>query len=152
MADQSKGNVFANELLLHIFNNATIPLIGDAAGLLASAAEGHLYFSLHTATPDEAGVQTTNEIAYTGYARVGRDRATGAAGFVVTANSVSPGADVDFPVSAGGAGGTVTHFAIGTADTGGAGKILYYGQVAPTIVVSLGVRPRLDSATAATED
>jgi hypothetical protein len=147
----SKSNTLENEWLLHCFNNATLPLIGDAAGLLASAAAGHLYFSLHTADPGEAGVQTTSEIAYTNYARIDVNRASGAGGFTVTNNSVSPASNVTFAASAGGAGGTVTHFVVGTAETGD-GKILYSGTVTPNIVVSSGVTPILTTATAITED
>lgn len=147
----SKGNTFENELLLHIFNNAAIAGIGDVNGVLASATAGHLYVSLHTADPGETGDQTTSEISYTNYARVGVDRASGATGWTVTNNSVSPGAAITFPASGGGAGGTVTHFGVGTADSG-AGKLLYSGTVSPNIVVSSGVTPSLSTATAITED
>jgi hypothetical protein len=147
----SKSNVLENELLLHLFNNAAITTVGDAAGLLPSAAAGHLYVSLHTSDPGEAGDQTTNEIAYTDYARVAVDRASGASGWTVTNNSVSPGANISFPPSTGGAGGTVTHFGIGTAASS-TGKLLYSGTVSPNIVVSSGVTVLLTTATAITED
>jgi hypothetical protein len=145
----SKGNTFENELLEHIFNNADITLIGDAGGLLGSVADGSLYVSLHTSDPGEAGDQTTNEIAYTGYARVAVSRA--GAAWTVTANSVSPAANIDFAEMTGGAGGTVTHFAVG-ASASGAGKLLYSGTVTPNISVTTGVIPRLTTATAVTED
>ncbi|MTW08909.1 hypothetical protein GM524_13670, partial [Streptococcus pneumoniae] len=45
----SKTNTFENDLLLLVFNNTDITLIGDAAGLQNSAAAGSLYVSLHTA-------------------------------------------------------------------------------------------------------
>ena len=57
----SKSNTFENDLLLLVFNNTDITLIGDAAGLQNSAAAGSLYVSLHTSDPDEDGDQTTNE-------------------------------------------------------------------------------------------
>jgi hypothetical protein len=145
----SKGNTFENELLEHIFNNADITLIGDAGGLLGSVADGSLYVSLHTSDPGEAGDQTTNEIAYTGYARVAVSRA--GAAWTVTANSVSPASNIDFGEMTGGAGGTVTHFAAG-ASASGAGKLLYSGTVTPNISVTTGVIPRLTTATAVTED
>lgn len=145
----SKGNTFENELLEHIFNNADIPLIGDAAGLLASAGDGNLYVSLHTSDPGEAGDQETSEIAYTSYARIAIDRAGTA--WTVTANSASPAADIDFDEMTGGAGGTVTHFAVGTASSG-TGKILYYGTLTPNIVVTNGVAPKVTAGTTITED
>jgi hypothetical protein len=144
----SKANTFENELLAHIFTNADVALIGDATGLRGSTTAGSLYFALHTADPGEAGSQTTSEAAYTSYARVAVARS--GAGFTVTANSVSPAANVDFPAATGGSE-TETHFSIGTAASG-AGKVLYKGPVSPNIVVSSGVTPRLTPATAITED
>lgn len=58
-------NAAATNFLNHLFANANWANIGDAAGLLASAAAGSIYLSLHTASPGEAGNQTTNEIGYT---------------------------------------------------------------------------------------
>ena len=55
-------------LLAHIFQNADMPYIGDAAGLLASAVAGSLYVSLHTADPSASNDQTNNEVATTYYA------------------------------------------------------------------------------------
>lgn len=145
----SKTNTFENELLLLVFNNTDIALIGDAAGLQNSAAAGSLYVSLHTADPAEAGAQNTSEISYTGYARVAVARS--GAGWTVTGNSVSPAAAITFGAMTAGAGGTVTHFGVGT-DVSGAGKLLYKGTVTPNIVVSNGVTPQLTTATAITED
>lgn len=142
----SKGNTFENDWLKLIFNATAIANIADNA---ASSPLTNLYVSLHTSDPGEAGDQTTNEISYTGYARVAVARTSG--GWTVTANSVSPVANIDFTISSGGTGGTVTHFAVGTASSG-AGKLLYSGTVSPNIVVSSGVIPRLTTASAITED
>ena len=105
----SKGNVYENDLLKLIFTATAIANIADNA---ASSPLTSLYVSLHTADPGEAGDQTTNECAYTSYARVAVTRS--GAGFTVTNNSVSPAADVTFPAATGGTE-TATHFAIGTA-------------------------------------
>ena len=142
----SKGNTFENDWLKLIFNATAIANMADNA---ATAPLTNLQVSLHTADPGEAGDQTTSEISYTGYARVAVARTTG--GWTVTANSVSPFANIDFGQMTAGAGGTVTHWAVGTAATG-AGKILYKGTVTPNIVVSNGVTPRLTTASAVTED
>ena len=144
----SKSNACENSLLELLFKNTDFALVGDAAGLQNSAAAGNLYFSLHTADPGEAGTQTTSEIAYTSYARVAVARS--GAGFVVTANSVSPAATVTFPAGSGGSG-TATHFGVGT-DVSGAGVLLYSGTVTPNIVCGSGVTPALTTATAITED
>jgi hypothetical protein len=144
----SKSNVFENGLLLLVFNNAAFTGVGDAGGLLPSAAAGSLFVSLHTADPGEAADQTTSEIGYTSYARVAVARS--GAGWVVTANSVSPAAAITFPLGTGGSG-TATHFGVGTA-TSGAGKLLYSGAISPTIVCGNGVTPRLGTGTVITED
>ena len=144
----SKGNTFENDLLLLIFNNTDAANVGDATGLRGSSTAGSLYFALHTSDPGEGGSQTTNECAYTSYARVAVARS--GAGFTVSSNSVSPAANVDFPAATGGTE-TATHFSVGTASSG-AGKILYKGTVTPNISISSGVTPRLTTATAITED
>jgi hypothetical protein len=142
----SKGNTFENDLLKLIFNATAIANMADNA---ASSPVTNLYVSLHTADPGEAGDQTTNEISYTGYARVAVARTSG--GWTVTGGSVSPVASVDFTVSSGGTGGTITHWAVGTAISG-AGKLLYSGAVSSTLVVNSGVQPKLGVLTAITED
>jgi hypothetical protein len=143
----SKGNTFENDLLALIFNATPIANIADNA---ASSPLESLYVSLHTADPGEGGSQTTSEISYTGYARVAVARTT--TGWPApSGGSISPGANIDFGAMTGGTGGTVTHFAIGTASSG-TGKILYKGTVTPNIAVTTGVTPRLTTATAITED
>lgn len=121
----SKGNVFENDLLLLVFNNTNIALIGDATGLRASTVAGSLFLALHSADPGEAGDQTTNEVAYTGYARVAVARS--GAGFVVTGNSVSPAANADFGACTA-APATYAYWSIGVAASG-ASKILYKGVI-----------------------
>ena len=144
----SKSNTHENDYLLLMFNNTTMTLVGDAAGILQSAAAGSLYFSLHTADPGEAGDQTTNEVAYTSYARVAVARS--GAGFTVSTNTVALVANVTFPAGTGGSG-TATHWGIG-ASSSGAGKLLYKGAISPTIVCGNGVTPQLTAGTVVTED
>lgn len=145
----SKSNTFENELLNHIFTNADIANIGDAAGLQNSVAAGSLYLVLHTADPGEAGTATTSEISYTGYARQAVARS--GSGFTVSGNSVTLAANVDFPEMTAGAGGAVTHFSV-VKEVSGASVILYSGTVSPNITVATGVTPRLKAATSITED
>ncbi len=142
------GNTFSNDLLKLIFQAVAIAGIAENATISPLT---NLYVSLHTADPGEAGTQQTNEIAYTGYARIAVARS--AAGWTVTNNSVSPVADITFPAYGGGAGGTVTHFGVGTVDLAtGAGKLLFGSgcTVTPNIVVGAGVTPILTTATAIT--
>jgi len=141
----SKGNTFENDFLLLVFNGTAIGNIADNA---SSSPLTNLYVSLHTGDPGEAGDQTTNECAYTSYARVAVARS--GSGWTVTNNSVSPAAEISFPAATGGSE-TATHFAVGTASSS-TGKILYKGTVTPNISISSGVTPKLTTATAITED
>ncbi|MCA3797225.1 MAG: hypothetical protein IOC66_33675 [Burkholderia sp.] len=144
----SKTDAFEAALLDLIFLNANIANLGDATGVRGSVGAGQLFISLHTADPGEAGTQLTNEVAYTGYARVGVARS--GAGFTRTGNSISPAANIDFGTCTAGTA-TATHFGIGVAGSG-AGTLLYKGAISPTIAIAAGVTPRLTTATAVTED
>jgi hypothetical protein len=145
----SKTNDFENQLLLLIFNNDPITLIGDALGLLGSAADGNLYLSLHTADAGEAGNQSTNEIAYTGYARVAVARTTG--GFVVTGNQAALAALQSFPAVTGAGGAVATNFGVGTSASG-TGKLLYKGTITNPITCNVGVTPQLTTGLVVTEE
>ncbi len=144
----TKTNSWENGILELLFKNTDFANVGDATGLRGSSTAGSLYISLHTSDPGEAGDQTTNETSYTSYARVAVARS--GAGWTVTANSVSPAANIDFPACTGGTA-TITHFGVGTASSS-TGVLLYKGAVTPNISVSSGVTPRLTTSTAITED
>lgn len=140
----SKGNTFENDILALIFNATTI---NDLAENDTTSPAANLTVALHTADPGEAGDQTTNETAYTGYARVSVARTSG--GWTVTGNSVSPTADIDFGECTASPGGAITHFSVGT---GVSNKMLYYGTVTPNITMAVGVIPRLKTTSTITED
>lgn len=142
----SKGNTFENDWLKLIFQAIAIANIADNA---AASPLTNLFVSLHTADPGEAGDQTTNETAYTGYARIAVARTS--SGWAVTNNSVSPVANIDFGECTAAAGGPITHFAVGTLISG-AGKILYSGTVTPNITMAVGVIPRLKTTSTISED
>jgi hypothetical protein len=145
----SMSNSFENGILLLLLNNTNFANIGDATGLRGSSTAGSLYVSLHTSDPGEAGTQETNEISYTGYARVALARS--GSGWTVTANVGSPAANIDFGKMTAGAGGTVTHIGIGTASSG-AGVLLLSGTTDPDITVANGVIPRIESTSTITFD
>ena len=140
----SKGNTFENDLLKLIFNAVAI---ADLAEDDTTAPTAVLSVALHTADPGEAGDQTTSEAAYTGYARV--DVARTAGGWTVTANSVSPAADIDFGECTAAAGAPLTHFSVGDSVLD---KILYSGTLTPNITMAIGVIPRIKATTTITED
>ena len=145
----SKSNTFENDLLQLIFNNVDIADIGDAAGIQNSATAGSLYLALHTADPGEAGNATTNECAYTSYARVAVARTVG--GWTVATNTATNTALAQFPECTGGSE-TITHVSI-TVAASGASKILYSGALTASRSVSSGIQPQFAaSALVVTED
>ncbi len=139
----SKSNALETDLLELLFNGTTMPNLADDT---ATSPATNLTIALHTADPGEAGDQSTNECAYTSYARVNVARTAG--GWTVTGNSVSPVADIDFPQATGGTE-TATHFSVGT---GTANYMMYYGTLTPNISISSGVTPRITTASTITED
>ena len=123
-----KGNTTKNDTLEYIFQ-ATAP---------GWAANAHFYVSLHTADPGSAGTQLTSEAAYTGYARVEIERDV--TGWSVTTNHVANTSNILFPICTG-APVTVTHWSIGTVDTGGAGQIIYSGALVSSLGVIVNTTP-----------
>ena len=141
----SISDTFENDLLKLIYNATAIANVADNA---ATSPFTNVHNSLHTADPGESGTMQTSEATYTSYARVNVARTSG--GWTVTANSVSPVANIDFPAGTGGSG-TVTHWSTG-ATGGGAAKIYLSGTVTPNIVTGNGITPRLTTASTITLD
>ena|SRR3990167_3921108 len=140
----SKGDTYENDILKLVFNATAI---ADLAENDTTSPATTLTVALHTADPGETGTQATSETAYTGYARQTVARTTG--GWTVTANSVSPVANIDFPECTASPGGAITHFSVGT---GVSNKLLYSGTVTPNITMAAGVIPRLKTTSTITED
>lgn len=135
------------DLLKLLLNNTTWAGVGDATGLPGSGAPGSWFMSLHTSTPGAGGDQTTNEISYTGYARVAVVRTS--SGWTVTGNPATLASTISWPISSGGTGGTATFVGLGKASSG-AGELVMFGAISPTIAVSTGVTPQMTSATTVT--
>lgn len=131
------STAFATALLDLLLQNTALANIGDAGGLQPSATAGSLYIALHTATPGAGGNQSTNEAAYTGYARVAVARTSG--GWTVSGDAYSNAAVIAFPACTGGSE-TETYFSIGTSSTG-AGEILLFGALTSSLAVSNGITP-----------
>lgn len=104
---------------------------------------GTLYLSLHTGTIGAGGDQTTNEVTYTGYARVAVTR-TSSGSFTVAASGGSdnnallqwgnPTAGT-FPI-------TATHAALGVS-VSGAGTVIMFTALNSPLVINLNVQPQL---------
>jgi len=140
----SKSNVHEAAWLDLIFFGNAFP---DIAQNDVSSPATTLSVALHTADPGEGGNQSTNEIVYTGYVRKAVPRS--AAGWARLGNVVSPFVNIDFGQMTGGAGGTVTHWSVGT----GVGNVmLYKGPRTPNIVVVIGEIPRIKTTSTITEE
>lgn len=124
----SKSNTTENNLLEFILKATAWPGLGANA-----------FVALHTADPGEAGDQTTNEAAYTSYARVSVVRS--GAGFSVTGNTGTNVADIAFPTCTGGSE-TITHWSLGI-NSSGASTILYKGSLSSSLAVSTNIAPRV---------
>jgi hypothetical protein len=132
------STAFANSLLSHLLNNTAMAGLGDAGGPLGSASAGSLFLALHTAAPGVGGTQSTNEVSYSGYARVAVARS--AAGWTVTSNTFTNAAQIQFPICAGGTS-TATHFSIGYASSGGA-TVLEFGTLNTPLAISINITPQ----------
>lgn len=105
------------------------------------------YIALYTADPGEAGTATTNEVAYTNYARV----AVPVADWTDGGSTFSNTNLLQFP-SCGVTGATVTHVAIVTTSSG-AGQILYSGALNSSLAVANAIQPQFAAlALTVTED
>jgi hypothetical protein len=139
-----KSTTFANQFLA-LFLNGTTATLG--AITFTRSASQTLYWALHTADPGAAGYQNTSEAAYTSYARLAIVATS--ANFTVSGNTATVIANQDFVTATGGSE-TETFFSIGTASSG-AGQILWRGPLTPSITVSSGVQPQINSGTVITE-
>jgi hypothetical protein len=103
----------------------------NVADNTATSPLANLFVSLHNADPGEAGSQTTNETAYTNYARVSVARTSG--GWTISGTDptiVVNAGTITFP-ACGASGDTITHWGIGSL-TSGAGVLFASGPVGPT--------------------
>lgn len=142
----SKTNTAENAIIDLIFNASAWANVADNA---ASAPLTSLYVSLHTGDPGEAGNQTTNECAYTSYARVAVARNSG--GWTVSGNQASNTAAVTWPTATGGSE-TATYFGIGSASSG-TGVLYYSGALSAGLAISSGITPEAAiGALTVTED
>lgn len=131
-----KSTSTCNSLLALIFNATTWNLIAEND---TTSPATNLYLSLHTASPGVGNDQTTNETAYTNYARIAVARTTG--GWDVPASGATANAALAQFAQCGVTGATITHVAIGTGSSG-AGTVLYAGALSSSLAVANGIQPQ----------
>ncbi len=116
----SKSNATETDLLNLVFKATALPW----------AAATQLDLHLHTADPGEAGISTTNEATYTGYAAVTVSRAGSA--WTVSGNTASNVSLIQFPQCTGGSN-TITHISVTpNAST----QILYSGALSSSLAAA----------------
>lgn len=133
----SASNAMENAILELLFKNTNYANVGDATGLRGSSTAGVFWIALHTSDPGETGAQNTNEANYTGYARKSIVRS--GSGFSVSGDTVSNVDPLTFDACSAGSN-TITHFSIGTDQTG-AGTLLLSGALNASLAVSAGITP-----------
>lgn len=133
-----KSTSFANSLLELVLKATTF---ADFAENDTTSPATNLYISLHTADPGIGGSQTTNEAAYTNYARVAVARS--GSGWDVVDEEAANAALIQFP-QCGASGATVTHVAIGKASSG-AGLVIWAGALAASLAVANLIQPQFSA-------
>lgn len=125
----SLTNTAETEMLDHVLNN------------LAYSSPANIYLGLCTADPTDAATgASANEVANTNaYQR------TAISFGAYSSRAVTQDADVDFPQASGGSWGTVTHWAIFTSQTYGAGDCLAHGAFNTSKTVNDGDTPSVAS-------
>lgn len=103
-------------------------------------ANADLYWALYTSDPGEAGTATSNEIAYTNYARVSVDRATG---LTLSVGTVTNTGLIQFPICGASSGSAVY---VGICDTAtGAGTLILSGALAASQTIQNGNQPQFNA-------
>ena len=131
----SATNDVENALLELIFKGTTWANMADnAAGTPATT----FYISLHTATPGEAGSQTSSEAAYTGYARVAVVRT--ASGWTVSGSAAVNTAEIVFGECTASPGSPIRYAGLGLSSSG-SGRLLLFSPLAEAIEMVEGTIP-----------
>ena len=115
---------------------------------LKASPNANNWLALYTADPGEAGTATTNETAYTNYARQALVKATA---WTDGGASFTNAALIQFP-QCGVTGATLTPVAVVTTSSG-AGTILYSGALNSSLAVANLIQPQFAiGALTVTED
>jgi len=131
-----KGNSNSIGWLELIFQAVVLPALNTLVANSASPLT-QLYVSLHTADPTAAGTQSSNEAAYTGYARVAVARTAG--GWSITNETITNVGAITFPACTGGSE-SEAFVGVGTSASG-AGVLLWAGPLSAPLAVSNGITP-----------
>lgn len=124
----AKTTSYAGSLLALLFDATGIANVADNT---ATSPLTNIQVSLHTGDPGIAGNQSTNEVSYTGYARVAVVRTSG--GWTQSTNQVTNAGAITFPKSTGVADNTTAQF-WGVGSLGAGAGVLYYSGPLATLL------------------
>jgi hypothetical protein len=139
----SKTTQSANDFLNYFLRNAAPSWNGATT----------LYMSLHTGAVGLGGNQTTNEVAYTGYARIAFNRNNSTGEFTTSSAASSSNQSLlafgnatagSFPIAA-------THAAIGE-NSSGVGTVIATGALASTLTINLNINPQFPIGAAVVQE
>ena len=152
-----KGTELQRTFLNFLFCTSGLTTSVIAGDRAATSTTTTLWVALHTNDPGNAGNQTTNEVAYTGYARIATQRTGTAGGWVISTTfspcSVFPTSAITFPQCTTASAVVITNWSVGfSSATGTTTGLFYTGTVTPNINLGASVTPSLTTGTACTED
>lgn len=145
----AKSGVYEADILALLLNGTPIANIADNT---ATSPLTSLYVALHTADPGVGGTQTTNEVLYTGYARVAVARNSSSPAWTISGTNpavANPNANIVFPADTAGTA-SATYFSVGSLSSG-AGVIYYSGALTSAISLGANVTPELTTGTSISE-
>lgn len=135
----SMTDAFETALAALLFNNTTLANIGDATGLVGSSGAGSSQLALASVAYTDAGSDlSSNEIAYTGYARPTQTR--NSSGWTVSGDTVSNAALIQFGEMTAGGPDTAVHVGLGLLATGNVMRL--HQDLAADLVINNGVNPQ----------
>lgn len=139
----SKTTQSANDVLNYVLRNAAPSWDGATT----------LYMSLHVGAVGLGGDQTSNEVSYTGYARIPllRNNSTGEFSVSTVASSSNQNLLQFGNATAGSFPITATHAAIGE-NASSTGTVIATGALASPLVINLNINPQFPIGSAVVQE
>lgn len=119
-----------NDIQQMLYNDVTPPFMADT----------DWYLSLHTASPGAWGTQATNEVSYTGYARIPVVRS--GSGWTVAGSLVTNATLLQFGTRTDAGSTTATHWAIGRS-LSGAWQVIQHNALVTSLPITQNITPQI---------
>jgi hypothetical protein len=134
----SMVNVFETDLAELLFQNVTLPNVGDATGIAGGVVGSTQLALASVAYADTDTLLTANEIAYTTYTRPTQARS--GAGWTVSGDTASNAALIVFGEMTAGGPDTAAHVGLGFVATGNV--LSLHQDLVGDLVINNGVNPQ----------